>query len=76
MEKCKACNYCKMLYTKCGVKYWREKKLYCALYEKLVGRDGGCETWQAQKTEYDLSSQRFDSVEEDINILLNMFIML
>ena len=70
-RNCKTCNYCKTLYVRYGVRYWREKELYCALHEKLVCRDDGCEIWQEQKTEYDLSSQRFDSVIDDINALMN-----
>lgn len=72
MRKCKACDYCKSVYIRRGVKYWREKKFYCTLHKKLLSEGDDCEMWQKQKTEYDLSSQRFNSVEDDITVLLDI----
>lgn len=71
MRKCKACSYCKMLYIRRGVKYLREKKLYCTLRNKILSAGDDCENRQSQKAEYDLSAQRFDSVLEDIMALIN-----
>lgn len=70
MNKCKACNYSRMLYVRRGVKYFSEKKLYCTFHDKLLGAGDDCEAWQAQKIEYDLSSKRFDVVVDDIRALM------
>ena len=52
------------------MRFWHGKEYYCTNHKKLIQKDGGCEKWQAQKTEYDLSVERVDSVIDDIKVLL------
>lgn len=53
-----------------GFKFWRNKKYYCAQHNKPITVNDGCDEWKIRKNEYDLSLQRFDSVQDDINWLL------
>ena len=64
--KCSTCNYCKVVYRRTGVRYWRGKEHYCAEQKKLVKTSDCCDMWQKRTTEYDLSENRFNSVQNDI----------
>lgn len=72
-NKCKTCDYCKKVYIKFGFRYFHCKRHYCVLLNLLIGIDGGCENWQAQKNEYNLSTQRLHSVEDDIEFIYDYF---
>ncbi|MDE5593042.1 MAG: hypothetical protein K2I75_03820 [Clostridiales bacterium] len=69
-NKCQSCDYCKSLYLMYGFRFWRSKRYFCARQNKPISVYDGCDTWQAKKQRYDLSAQRLDEVEDDINALL------
>lgn len=72
MEKlsCSKCKYLDRYYTK-GVKRFNRTEFgWCKKKRESVNVRGCCEMWQARTQEYDLSQQRFDSVQEDIKVLL------
>ncbi len=68
-KKCKTCNNCKRVYDKGLYRYFRWNWHYCTKREEVTELKNGCEEWEKRKTEYDLSPQRFDEVENDIKII-------
>ncbi len=69
-NKCGACDCCKRLYTRSGVRYWRCKQYYCDLKNALVRNDDCCGAWRAREQRYDLSARRLDEVMDDVAFLL------
>ena len=70
-KSCKTCNECKRVYRKTGLRYWRGKRYYCAAKKILLKNFDGCEKWKKTKIEYDLSKERFDSIEKDIKEIIH-----
>ena len=69
VKKCGNCNACKTMVE--GPFYWflRRGVYYCDVYEKIIDYNGCCENWSSKKKGYDLSSQRFDKVMGDLELL-------
>lgn len=75
-KNCKNCNFCRYLYHKVAIRYYRNCLSFCTKKETLVLCDGGCEFWQEkprQERQCDLSAQRFAQAEEDIKFLCEIY---
>lgn len=70
IKKCKTCDKCKIIHVKVGVKLRSGKLHYCEANKKLVDVDDKCRKWTKRELEYDLSSQRFDKAQDDMNAIL------
>lgn len=42
---------------------------YCTSYKKLIKIYDCCENWRRKKREYDLSKERFNKVQKDVEVL-------
>ena len=69
MKNCRNCGAWKSVYERGGYLYWKNKKHYCTVREKLTGAADGCEKWKRKTTAYDLSARRFDEAEKDIEAI-------
>lgn len=70
MKTCKSCDACKKLYEKFYYSYFKNRKYYCELFEKLTEGGGVCESYKPKREmETDLSSERFDRAEEDVKYI-------
>ena len=69
-KKCETCNACKQLYRNYCYKFWGYGKYYCTFRGVLTERENSCEQWQLKKTEEDLSAERFNEVQKDIEFLI------
>lgn len=72
-KTCKTCNACKQIYRRWCVKFWSDKRYYCAVRGEMTKRECSCGKWRKKKTVYDLSARRFDEVEQDIKVLKEFF---
>ncbi len=70
---CKNCNACRRIYRKGGYFFRKDKMLYCSFSKEMIKAEGRCAHWSKKRAVYDLSSQRFDGVIEDIEFLLKYF---
>lgn len=72
-KTCKTCNACKQIYRRWCVRFWSDKRYYCAVRGEITERGNSCVDWRKKHTEYDLSARRFDEVERDIKELMDFF---
>lgn len=70
IKKCKTCDKCKVIHVKVGAKLRSGKLHYCEANKKLVDIDDKGRKWTKRELEYDLSSQRLDSAQDDMNAIL------
>ncbi len=72
-KTCKTCNACKQIYRRWCVRFWSDKRYYCAVRREMTKRENSCEDWREKQIAYDLSAQRFDEAERNIKVLMEYF---
>ena len=66
MKTCKNCNNCKQIYRKYFYRFWKEHSYFCCINSKIVKEQIPCVYWEKKLKEFDLSSQRFDLIKNDL----------
>lgn len=51
MKDCVNCWYHETYYTKCGIRFCREKEGKCSKYGKTTGNHETCDAWRWKRTE-------------------------
>lgn len=66
-KTCRTCAAFRQIYRKGSYRYWKYRRFYCILSNRLLDEMHGCNDWRpACRREYDVSAQRLEQTEQEI----------
>lgn len=70
---CSGCRYYKTFYSKCAIKFFREKSGYCQFNEKSVAPKGRCERFRFRQQQVKcVTTEHIDEVISEVEELLSI----